>query len=92
MLKKLLDKKTKLAVIGLGYVGIPLAVAFSQRMDVIGFDLNEEKINLYRNGIDPTKEVGNNVIKKTSIYFTSNEEDLAEASFYIIAVPTPVKI
>ena len=56
-------------------------------MDVIGFDLNEEKINLYRNGIDPTKEVGNNVIKKTSIYFTSNEEDLAEASFYIIAVP-----
>lgn len=91
MLKKLLDKKTKLAVIGLGYVGIPLAVAFSQRMDVIGFDLNKEKINLYRNGIDPTKEVGNNVIKKTSIYFTSNEEDLAEASFYIIAVPTPVK-
>ena len=91
MIKKLLNRKEKLAVVGLGYVGLPLAMAFSDKMAVIGFDLNEEKINLYRQGIDPTKEVGDEAVKKTDMLFTSDEKVLAEALFYIIAVPTPVR-
>ncbi len=81
----------KLAVIGLGYVGMPLAVAFAKKLNVIGFDLNEEKIKMYQQGIDPTKEVGNTAVKETSMVFTSQEKDLREADFYIVAVPTPVR-
>ena len=87
---KLINKKTKLSLVGLGYVGLPIAVSFAKKIDVIGFDLNSEKIKLYKNGIDPTNEVGNSAIAETSIYFTSDEKDLSNADFHIVAVPTPV--
>lgn len=91
LVDQLLDKKEKLSLIGLGYVGIPIAVAFANKIDVIGFDTNTEKIRLYQSGIDPTKEVGNQAIKDTSVTFTSDELKLREARFHIVAVPTPVK-
>lgn len=84
------ERKEKISVVGLGYVGMPLAVAFAKSAAVIGFDLNDEKIRLYKNGIDPTEEVGNAAIKETSVEFTSDPERLKEAKFHIIAVPTPV--
>lgn len=88
---KLLDKKEWISVIGLGYVGMPMAYAFAKKgMSVIGFDLNKNKIELYKSGIDPTKEVGNEKIKNSKIYFTSDESDLRKAKFHIVAVPTPV--
>lgn len=88
---KLLNKKENLALVGLGYVGMPIAVAFAKKgLNVIGFDLNEEKIELYKNGVDPTKEVGNEAIKKTTVQFTFEEKDLQKAKFIIVAVPTPV--
>ena len=80
----------KISLIGLGYVGMPIAVAFANKVKVIGFDLNIEKINLYRSGIDPTKEVGNDIIKNTTVEFTSDATRLKEAKFHIVAVPTPV--
>lgn len=82
--------KEKISVIGLGYVGIPLAVAFAKKAKVIGFDINERKISLYKSGIDPTGEVGADEIKNTSVYFTSDPEALRNAKFHIVAVPTPV--
>lgn len=83
--------KSRLALIGLGYVGMPIAVAFAKKgIDVIGFDLNKSKIDLYKSGIDPTNEVGDDAIKNTTVYFTSDEKDLQKAKFHIIAVPTPV--
>ncbi len=88
--EKLLSKKEKLAVIGLGYVGLPLAVAFAQRIQVIGFDINTEKIQRYRSGIDPTNEVGTQALKQTTVDFTDDETRLQQAGFLIIAVPTPV--
>ena len=91
MIAELTAKKTKLAVIGLGYVGMPLAAAFAKKLDVIGFDINKEKIRLYQQGVDPTKEVGNDTVRNTSIMFTCLEKDLRLADFFIIAVPTPVK-
>ena len=88
---KILNNEEKLSLVGLGYVGMPIAVAFANKgLDVIGFDLNKSKIELYKNGIDPTKEVGDDAIKNSSVYFTSNEEDLRKAKFHIVAVPTPV--
>ena len=89
--KKLVAHEEKLSLIGLGYVGMPIAVAFSNRgIDVIGFDLNEKKIDLYKNGIDPTHEVGDEGIKNCNVDFTSDEQRLREAKFHIVAVPTPV--
>ncbi|MDD3509562.1 MAG: nucleotide sugar dehydrogenase, partial [Parabacteroides sp.] len=79
-----------LAVIGLGYVGMPLAVAFSKYANVIGFDTNKSKIELYKGGIDPTLEVGNDAVLSASVQFTADESSLREAKFHIIAVPTPV--
>lgn len=87
---ELVRKETKMALIGLGYVGMPIAVAFAQTLDVIGFDLNKNKINIYLSGVDPTKEVGNEIIKNTTVEFTADESKLDEARFYIVAVPTPV--
>lgn len=84
------NKKEKISLVGLGYVGMPIAVAFSKKAKVIGFDINQEKIDLYRKGIDPTKEVGNEAIKATSVEFTADETKLNEAKFHIVAVPTPV--
>lgn len=86
----LLNNREKLSLIGLGYVGMPIAVAFAKKVDVIGFDVNAEKINLYREGIDPTHEVGDEEIGRTSVDFTADETRLSEAKFHIVAVPTPV--
>lgn len=86
----LLNKSEKLAVVGLGYVGMPLALEFAKKVDVIGFDLNEKKIALYLSGKDPTGEVGNGAVSVTSVDFTCNETRLREAKFIIIAVPTPI--
>lgn len=88
--KDLLAKKETMAVVGLGYVGMPIAVEFAKYLNVIGYDLNTSKIQLYQSGIDPTNEVGNNLIKQTTMDFTSNKEDLKKAKFFIIAVPTPI--
>jgi UDP-N-acetyl-D-galactosamine dehydrogenase len=89
--EKLVNKEEKVSLIGLGYVGMPIAVSFAKKIDVIGFDVNKEKVELYRNGIDPTREVGNEVIKHTTVDFTSDEKRLREAKFHIVAVPTPVR-
>lgn len=88
--EKIIKKEEKISVVGLGYVGMPIAVAFAKKVDVIGFDLNEKKVNLYKNGKDPTNEVGDDVIKNTTVEFTSDKARLKEAKFHIIAVPTPV--
>lgn len=91
--EKLERKEENLALVGLGYVGMPIAVAFAKKgLNVIGFDLNKEKIELYKSGIDPTLEVGNETIRKTTVQFTSDESDLKKAKFIIVAVPTPVNI
>ncbi|MBY0145913.1 nucleotide sugar dehydrogenase [Neobacillus niacini] len=89
--EKIVNREEKVSLIGLGYVGMPIAVSFAKKVDVIGFDVNREKIELYKKGIDPTKEVGNEVIKNTPVDFTSDEKKLREARFHIVAVPTPVK-
>ena len=88
--EKLAAKEEKLALVGLGYVGMPIAVAFSKKINVIGFDLNAAKIDLYKNGIDPTNEVGNEAIKACAVDFTADEARLRDAKFLIVAVPTPV--
>jgi len=88
--EQLINKKTKLALVGLGYVGMPIAVAFAKKVNVIGFDSNSHKISLYKKGIDPTLEVGDKTIKETSVEFTDEPERLNEARFIIVAVPTPV--
>lgn len=88
--KALINKEEKLSLIGLGYVGMPIAVAFAKKVDVIGFDLNEKKIEKYRRGVDPTGEVGNEAIRETSVDFTADPARLREAKFHIVAVPTPV--
>ena len=88
--EKLVARKVKLSLVGLGYVGMPIAVAFAKKIDVVGFDLNAAKINLYKGGIDPTHEVGDDAIKATTVDFTADETKLREAKFHIVAVPTPV--
>lgn len=87
---QLVNNKTKLSLIGLGYVGMPIAVAFAKKINVIGFDLDANKIGLYKSGIDPTREVGDEAIRNTSVTFTADEFKLREAKFHIVAVPTPV--
>lgn len=84
------NRKEKISVVGLGYVGMPLAVAFAKQAEVIGFDLNDKKIQLYKNGTDPTGEVGDEEIKATTVEFTSDPTRLRLAKFHIVAVPTPV--
>lgn len=88
--EQLVEKKETLSLVGLGYVGMPIAVAFAKKINVIGFDLNKAKIDLYKNGIDPTREVGDEAIKNTSVEFTADETALKRAKFHIVAVPTPV--
>ena len=89
--EKLIRGEEKLALVGLGYVGMPIAVEFAKHVKVIGFNHNENRIQQYKSGIDPTNEVGNEVISKTTVDFTSDEKRLSEARFIIVAVPTPVK-
>lgn len=88
---RLIRGEEKLALVGLGYVGMPIAVEFAKHVKVIGFNHNERRIQQYKSGIDPTNEVGNDVISKTTVDFTSDEKRLSEAKFIIVAVPTPVK-
>lgn len=88
---RLICGRDKLALVGLGYVGMPIAVEFAKHIRVIGFDLNAKKIELYKKGIDPTNEVGDEGIKKSAVEFTADETRLKEAKFIVVAVPTPVK-
>ena len=91
--EKLVKREEKLSLVGLGYVGMPIAVEFAKKgIDVVGFDLNKAKIELYKQGVDPTKEVGDEAIKNTKVMFTSDEKDLRKAKFHIVAVPTPVNV
>lgn len=91
LFEKVINREEKISLIGLGYVGMPIAVAFAAKgMNVIGFDLNRTKIDLYKSGIDPTKEVGDDVVANSSVEFTSDETRLREAKFHIVAVPTPI--
>lgn len=89
--EKLINETEKLSVVGLGYVGLPIAVAFSKKISVIGFDNNTEKIELYRCGVDSTQEIGDEALKACDVDFTSDERKLREAKFHIVAVPTPVR-
>ena len=90
---KIKNHEEKLSLVGLGYVGMPIAVAFAAKgVEVIGYDLNKEKIELYNSGVDPTKEVGDDTIKTTTVHFTSDEKELRQAKFHIVAVPTPVNL
>lgn len=90
--EKIINKEEKVAIVGLGYVGIPIAVAFAKKIKVIGFDLNADKIEMYKRGVDPTNEIGDEGITQTTVDFTSDETRIKEAKFIIVAVPTPVNI
>lgn len=88
--EKLVNKETTMSIVGLGYVGLPIAIAFAKKLNVIGFDINIEKISKYKLGVDPTNEVGNEEIKLTKLIFTTDERQISIAKFHIIAVPTPI--
>ncbi len=90
--ERIVNREEKISLVGLGYVGMPIAVAFAKCAAVIGFDLNAEKIKAYRSGIDPTKEVGDEAIAATTVDFTSDPARLREAKFHIVAVPTPINL
>ena len=90
MYKEILSKKTKLSVIGLGYVGLPIALEFAKKISVIGFDIKPDRIELMKKGIDPSEELTSRAFKGCDITFTCNPEELKQASFHIIAVPTPI--
>lgn len=87
---KIKNREEKIALVGLGYVGLPIAVAFAKKVEVIGFDVNQNKIELYRSGVDPTQEAGNEAVQNTSVHFTSDKKELQKAKFIIVAVPTPI--
>ncbi len=88
--EQLLERKTKLSVIGLGYVGLPIALEFAKHIDVIGFDIKEKRVEMMRNGIDPSKEIPSSEFGNRTIEYTSDIEKLREATFHIVAVPTPI--
>jgi UDP-N-acetyl-D-galactosamine dehydrogenase len=88
--EKIKNKEEKISVVGLGYVGMPLAISFAKVADVVGFDISESKIKKYLEGIDVTKEVGNEAIKNTTAKFTSDEKELQNCKFHVVAVPTPI--
>lgn len=88
--KDLLDGNTKLSLVGLGYVGMPIAVEFSKHVKVLGFDINEHKIAQYKAGVDPTNEVGDKAVLESNVEFTCDPAALEDARFHIVAVPTPV--
>ena len=90
MYKELINKEKKLAVVGLGYVGLPIALEFARDISVIGFDINAERVEMMKNGIDPSNELEKEAFEGTDIEFTCNLEDLRDAQFYVVAVPTPV--
>jgi UDP-N-acetyl-D-galactosamine dehydrogenase len=88
--KEIIDKKKKIAVIGLGYVGLPIALAFAKKVKVIGFDINEKRVSMMKKGIDPSQELEKEAFKDCEIEFTASLADLRKANFFIIAVPTPI--
>jgi len=88
--RNILEKKSPIAVIGLGYVGLPIALAFAKKVKVIGFDINSRRIELMKKGIDPSNELGQEEFKDTDILFTDKLSDLKKANFFIVAVPTPI--
>lgn len=90
MYKQLVNKEKKIAVIGLGYVGLPIALAFARKLSVIGFDINAERVEQMKNKVDPSKELEATAFEGCDIHFTADIEDLKEASFYVVAVPTPI--
>ncbi len=90
MYQQLVNKEKKIAVIGLGYVGLPIALAFARKISVIGFDINAERVAMMQNQIDPSKELEASAFDNCDIQFTANIDDLKEASFYVVAVPTPI--
>ena len=91
--EKLMARKAVLAVVGLGYVGLPIAVAFAQKgLNVIGFDTNHAKIEMYLSGLDPTKEVGDVQIQQTSVQFTADEQQLQQADFVVVAALPAEKV
>lgn len=87
---KIINGEERISLVGLGYVGMPIAVSFAKKVKVIGYDLNKAKIELYKSGIDPTNEVGDETIKNSTVEFTADEQKLRLAKFHIVAVPTPV--
>src|SRR5690625_7682136 len=88
--EKLVNKETKISLIGLGYVGMPIAIAFAKKLEVIGFDIDKQKIEEYKRGKDPTNEVGDQAIKDTMVHFTADARRLIDAKLHIVAVPTPI--
>ncbi len=90
LFEKLLAGEEKLSLVGLGYVGMPIAVAYAKKIKVVGYDFNAAKVELYKKGVDPTREVGDEAIKNTSVEFTADPEKLRECKFHVVAVPTPV--
>lgn len=90
MYQELVQKEKKLAIIGLGYVGLPIALAFARKISVIGFDINAKRVDMMKQGIDPSKELSKEAFDGCDIQFTANLEDLKEATFFVVAVPTPI--
>jgi UDP-N-acetyl-D-glucosamine/UDP-N-acetyl-D-galactosamine dehydrogenase len=90
MYSKLVNKEAKLAVIGLGYVGLPIALEFAKKIKVVGFDINKERVQLMRNNIDPSNELEASDFEGADILFTADIEDLRDVNFFIVAVPTPI--
>ncbi|HEY0297870.1 MAG TPA: nucleotide sugar dehydrogenase, partial [Arachidicoccus sp.] len=90
MYTQLLNKETKLAVIGLGYVGLPIALAFAKKISVVGFDINAERVALMKKNIDPSNELSTKDFENSDIVFTNDLDVLKQAAFFVIAVPTPV--
>ncbi|MEX1187863.1 MAG: nucleotide sugar dehydrogenase [Bacteroidia bacterium] len=90
MYQDLINKKEKLAVVGLGYVGLPIALEFAKKISVIGFDINQQRVDMMRNHIDPSEELEAEQFEGCDIYFTAKPEELKEARFFIVAVPTPI--
>lgn len=87
---RLIKKETKLSLIGLGYVGLPIALAFAKKIAVVGFDIKPERVEMMKNKIDPSEELEHSEFNNCDIHFTANPEDLKEATFHIVAVPTPI--
>ncbi|MFM9423497.1 MAG: hypothetical protein RIR06_1958, partial [Bacteroidota bacterium] len=90
MIQDLHSKSKSLCVVGLGYVGLPIALEFAKNFRVVGFDINQERVDLMRNGIDPSKELDATAFENCDITFTSDESELKDVGFYVVAVPTPI--
>ena len=88
--QKLLNKEAKLSVIGLGYVGLPIALEFAKKIAVVGFDIKEDRVEMMKNNQDPSEELPSSAFEGCDITFTANTADLGDATFHIVAVPTPI--